>query len=299
VVSVVCTFAKGKELMFHSTRCVSGILAAMLVAVMTCAARADTLYLLDNFNSTTVSDSYPDKGMNQELATRQSGTLAPIQYSVGSAQVWSHQVNNPSQPGMMYMYTDDTVPERSTWVAPNQNFTQDISLSATIVPYVGSQTSGQAWLALGMRGQAPATWGGNEVVANNAYPNTGAWILVKATGAWEYWENGESYNTGGSVSAAASYDVVMTALGNSLTASINGATLDLNGALSGTARTLTGLAAGGSSNYVGVCANSNATYAVEYTLDNLRIAGVPEPNTLVLLAMGLLGLLAYAWRKRK
>jgi len=26
---------------------------------------------------------------------------------------------------------------------------------------------------------------------------------------------------------------------------------------------------------------------------------VPEPSTLVLLAAGLLGLLAYAWRKRK
>ena len=124
---------------------------------------------------------------------------------------------------------------------------------------------------------------------------------MKATGAWEYWENGESYNTGGSVSAAASYNVVITAVGNSLTASINGTTLDLNGALDGTARTLEGLAAGGTYNYVGVCANSNAGYAVEHTLDNLQVVGIglPEPSTLVLLAIGLLGLLAYAWRKRK
>jgi hypothetical protein len=35
------------------------------------------------------------------------------------------------------------------------------------------------------------------------------------------------------------------------------------------------------------------------TFDNLRKEVVPEPSTLALLAGGLLGLLAYAWRKRK
>lgn len=34
-------------------------------------------------------------------------------------------------------------------------------------------------------------------------------------------------------------------------------------------------------------------------VDDIRIDQVPEPSTLVLLAGGLLGLLAYAWRKRK
>ena len=158
--------------MFYSTRCVSGVLAAMLVAAMACVA-VPTPCCCWNFNNTTDSNSYADKGLNQELSTRQSGTLAPIQYSAGIAQGWSHQVNNSSQPGMLYMYTDDTVPERSTRVEPAQNFPQDISLSATVVPYVGSQTSGQGWLALGSRG-VPATYGGgNEFVANNAYPNTG------------------------------------------------------------------------------------------------------------------------------
>ena len=36
------------------------------------------------------------------------------------------------------------------------------------------------------------------------------------------------------------------------------------------------------------------------TIDNFEIVGtVPEPGTIVLLITGLIGLLAYAWRKRK
>ena len=43
-----------------------------------------------------------------------------------------------------------------------------------------------------------------------------------------------------------------------------------------------------------------AGYATEYGLSKVRFgASTPEPRTLVLLATGLLGLLAYAWRKRK
>jgi hypothetical protein len=34
-------------------------------------------------------------------------------------------------------------------------------------------------------------------------------------------------------------------------------------------------------------------------VDNVTLSSVPEPSTLVLVGIGLLGLLAYAWRKRK
>jgi hypothetical protein len=34
-------------------------------------------------------------------------------------------------------------------------------------------------------------------------------------------------------------------------------------------------------------------------VDNFTLTGVPEPSTLALLATGLFGLLAYAWRKRR
>jgi hypothetical protein len=44
--------------------------------------------------------------------------------------------------------------------------------------------------------------------------------------------------------------------------------------------------------------------AAEVCFDNVRLDGaalgaVPEPGTLAILASGLLGLLCYAWRKRK
>ena len=34
-------------------------------------------------------------------------------------------------------------------------------------------------------------------------------------------------------------------------------------------------------------------------IDDLQVSTIPEPGTLVLLVVGLLGLLAYAWRKRR
>jgi hypothetical protein len=37
----------------------------------------------------------------------------------------------------------------------------------------------------------------------------------------------------------------------------------------------------------------------QYYIDNVRLSAVPEPSTFILLTSGLIGLLAYAWRKRK
>lgn len=48
-------------------------------------------------------------------------------------------------------------------------------------------------------------------------------------------------------------------------------------------------------NYIGFDRGSGATAY----LDNLVVTRIPEPSTLALLACGLVGLLAYAWRKRK
>ncbi len=47
----------------------------------------------------------------------------------------------------------------------------------------------------------------------------------------------------------------------------------------------------------GFVAQRGSSY--ELYADNFRIGAIPEPSTLALLASGLIGLLAYAWRKRK
>ncbi len=37
----------------------------------------------------------------------------------------------------------------------------------------------------------------------------------------------------------------------------------------------------------------------DFVVDNFKVSSVPEPSTLAMLSAGLLGLLAYAWRKQK
>jgi hypothetical protein len=57
------------------------------------------------------------------------------------------------------------------------------------------------------------------------------------------------------------------------------------------------LAAGSHTLVIGAVVGSG--YYGQAGIDNLSISQVPEPSTLALLSAGLVGLLAYAWRKRK
>lgn len=44
---------------------------------------------------------------------------------------------------------------------------------------------------------------------------------------------------------------------------------------------------------------TNASGNTNFGIDNVKLSSVPEPSAIVLSVMGLVGLLAYAWRKRK
>lgn len=76
----------------------------------------------------------------------------------------------------------------------------------------------------------------------------------------------------------------------------DGVVVDLNGSLAGNAVTFHW--DDGEANYIGF---GDQPYNTTWTqIDNVAVYGeIPEPSTLALLGCGLLGLLAYAWRKRK
>ncbi len=73
-----------------------------------------------------------------------------------------------------------------------------------------------------------------------------------------------------------------------------------NVVLDGTSRSYvtTGLFTDAATKYAGFAVGSTTGSTSGY-VDNFVVSTVPEPSTLSLLAAGLVGLLAYAWRKRR
>jgi hypothetical protein len=255
-------------------------------------------FFRDTFDNKLPATSYPsDMGLNQELATRQSGADTTLNYVRVAGDGNRFQVNRTDTgisafyaPGKLILFTDSVQP--SVTAAVDNNFGRDTTLTVTIDPVV-EDTQSSDWLAFGLRGQTVALDNGNLIMATNA----GVVFGVRSTGNWFVEQNGDQNylfsSTPVTPNADGSFDLVLSVAGNQFSATVNGVVLDLNGTSAGTSLTLTGLAAG-LNNYISFGSSFvndgfglYSTYK-GFTLDNLAV--VPEPASGALACAGLLAL---------
>ena len=245
-------------------------LLAMGLAVCWLGAqvRADTL-MLDTFNA-------PDGALNSSLGSpRQSGTLMPAggfdYYSSSVFLVSSNQafLNNAStSSGYAFQNQDETslVGTKYTVSMDLVNLTPLVEDGALAVVTAKTQSS--------------------------YFPNaSGAMLMIDGTGAWGLYGNYASL-VAGSVAAKSSYNVAMdideTGASTVVTARIDGNVVGSGSFVwdSGDRYVAFGGVVRGQSNW-------------HQTFDNLQLTTIPEPSSIAILASAMIGLLAYAWRRRR
>ena len=264
--------------------------ALVLVASVN-SARAELL-LLDTFNNVEMSSYYVDYGLNQELSSRQSGTYANTSYNKSGEFSDQPQVYVSDDRGQTLSFYNDN--NKTNWVSLIQDFgiASPTTVSVTIRPIIQDEPANAEdnWATVGMLCDSITP---NDNVVPLA-TNVGVSLYVRSNGEWKSFQNGV-YDAGDSVAASDTYDMVMTVGDGVWTAWINGEEIFSSTALVGGAATR-------SVNYVTLAATGNAVSSYRTTtFDNLQVSNlvIPEPSMLALLATGLIGLLCYAWRKRK
>lgn len=157
--------------------------------------------------------------------------------------------------------------------------------TAISIDVITPQISGLAWSTQvsGVSNTSPNNWGcalffssgantgyfqveqgGSTLFKSSTYSDINSAVVVKAT------------RTGAS---SLKYDFIYTNTSNNA--------VDVTG-------TITGLSSGGY--YFGMFDYTSGGTAI---MDNLSLTTIPEPCTFIMMSIGLIGLLAYAWKKRK
>ena len=280
-------------------RFVGVVLAAAVFAAIAGVARADTLLFQDTFNNVTDADTYgaPGYGVNEELnqTYRQTGTYANTAYTQG-AGAYFREVNNTTLPGA----AGKLAMTQSGWVSPNHNFNGTdaaggLKVSFDLLPGADAAAS---TVAVTVGANSGGSW----------LPNQGLSLaFIRSYSGYNF--NGDvHYYVNGGAENDAHYTDTPTVWHNVtllFTDSVDNKPFNGSGDLhvqgfmdgSTTSFMTAGLGMDVANNYITLFGGSSA--ASWSLFDNLTVSQVPEPGVLLLLATGLIGLLAYAWRKRK
>ncbi|HUT32957.1 MAG TPA: PEP-CTERM sorting domain-containing protein [Planctomycetota bacterium] len=234
--------------------------------------------------------------------SRQTGTVGTLGYlelsATSGGENWRTQVDNGRIDGVLLAAASSSS-NRSVWVSPNHNFTeaplagrQVVQVSLDPSSYAGSYEA----LIFGM--PAPST--SRSAMQSLAQNSGGFGFELQDTGAWAFYDNTALISTGSVTGHTGLYDVRAEL---DLVDFINGTPLALRMYVDDVLAYSYSTTARGF-NYVGVeLFGGTDSQMITATADNLLVYNVdamviiPEPCTLSLLGLGVLGLLTRRGRR--
>jgi hypothetical protein len=260
---------------------------AAAFALCCCAAelRADTL-MLDTFGGGETAT------MNNPIGPpRQTGSLVPmggITYTEkwsgsGPATVWAPQwINGDAFDAGEWAFVYKLHGTGSQWQDQNETSLVGTKYNASVKFQYSGDVASPQFLALAETQSAEVT------------PSTGAYADVDAAGNWRLFLGGSNVASG-TTTAAPPGDgnrIHSLQLGMDETGATTAVTLTIDGALLAT----NSFSWGSGNRYLGMGKLEGAQSTGWF--DNLKLES-PEPSSIVILASAVLGLMAYAWRKRR